>query len=159
MKNIVTKQFQILTDINLAWDFIVEIYNIKSKENKESIEAPFFEYALTSSWMNKDYLHLCRFWLDNDKIVAFVRFNDKNMLPFKINSFLKDKKIGSVLFVCVDSKYADKNYDDIMIRVGRRYLVKRGCKKVITLATDNIKLYKQQGFSVLRYYQKFEMTL
>ena len=95
----------------------------------------------------------------DDKIVAFVRFNDKNLLPFKVNSFLKDKKIGSVLFVCVDSKYADKNYDDIMIRVGRRYLVKRGCKKVITLATDNIKLYKQQGFSVLRYYQKYEMSL
>ena len=27
MSNITTKQFQILTDINLVWDFFVEIYD------------------------------------------------------------------------------------------------------------------------------------
>ena len=95
----------------------------------------------------------------DDKIVAFVRFNDKNILPFKVNSFLKDKKIGSILYSCVDKDYIDKDYEDIMVRVARRYLVKRGCKKVIILATDNIKLYKNQGFSVLRYYQRYEMNI
>ena len=46
-----------------------------------------------------------------------------------------------------------------MIRVARRYLVKRGCKKVIILATKDLKFYKQQGFSALRYYQQYEMTI
>jgi len=94
-----------------------------------------------------------------DKIIAFVRFNDKNVLPFKINSFLKDKKIGTVLYVGIDSSYADQGYEEIMIRVARRYLVKRGCKKVIVLATKDLKFYKQQGFSALRYYQQYEMTI
>lgn len=95
----------------------------------------------------------------NNKIVAFVRFNDKNSLPFKINSFLKDKKIGSILYVCVDAAYKDAGYDEVMSRVARRYLVKRGCKKVIVLATKNIQFYKKQGFSALRFYQQFEMEI
>jgi ribosomal protein S18 acetylase RimI-like enzyme len=95
----------------------------------------------------------------DDKIVAFVRFNDKNALPFKVNSFLKDKKIGSILYVCVDEKYKDAGYDEVMSRVARRYLVKRGCKKVVILATKNIQFYKKQGFSALRFYQQFEMEI
>ena len=27
MRTIRTKQFQVLTDINMAWDFLVEMYN------------------------------------------------------------------------------------------------------------------------------------
>ena len=95
----------------------------------------------------------------DDKIVAFVRFNDKNALPFKVNSFLKDKKIGSILFVCVDKAYKDCGYDEVMSRVARRYLVKRGCKKVVILATKNIQFYKKQGFSALRLYQQYEMEV
>ncbi len=41
-----TKQFQILTDIQLAWDFFVEIYD---REKGGGVAAPFFEYALQSS--------------------------------------------------------------------------------------------------------------
>lgn len=95
----------------------------------------------------------------DDKLVAFVRFNDKNTLPFKINSFLKDKKIGTVIHVGVDASCQDKGFEEVMIKVARRYLVKRGCKKVIILATNDVKFYKQQGFSALRYYQKYEMTI
>ena len=105
MKNIVTKQFQILTDINLAWDFIVEIYNIKSKENKESIEAPFFEYALTSSWMNKDYLHLCRFWLDNDKIVAFVFYENLGDIYFVLRPGYEDLAEEMILYASTSFIY------------------------------------------------------
>ena len=47
--NITTKQFQLLTDINLVWDFLVETYD---RENDSGRPAPFFEYALTSSWMD-----------------------------------------------------------------------------------------------------------
>ncbi len=67
--NITTKQFQILTDVNLVWDFLTDIYE-KGKEN--SVKAPFFEYALNSSWMNKKYTFLDRLWFDENKVVAFV---------------------------------------------------------------------------------------
>lgn len=69
MKNISTKQFQILTDIQLVWDFMVDTYE---HFFINGVAAPFFEYALTSSWMNKSYLHLNRLWLDGDKVVGFV---------------------------------------------------------------------------------------
>ena len=72
MRSIKTKQFQILTDINMAWDFMVDVYDAIGDKVVSGIVAPFFEYALTSSWMNKDYLHLCRFWLDEDLVVGFV---------------------------------------------------------------------------------------
>ncbi len=69
MKNITTKQFQVLSDMNLVWDFMVDVYD---KRFSNGIAAPFFEYALTSTWMDKSYLHLDRLWLDGDKVVAFV---------------------------------------------------------------------------------------
>ena len=67
--SITTKQFQILTDINLVWDFLVDIYD---RETGSGVAAPFFEYALQSSWMDHSYCFLDRFWLDGDKVVAFV---------------------------------------------------------------------------------------
>ncbi len=82
MKNIKTKQFQILTDTNMAWDFMVEVYNLAADKGMDSIEAPFFEYALTSSWMNKDYLHLCRFWLDKEVVVGFVFYENLTDIHF-----------------------------------------------------------------------------
>ena len=70
MKNITTKQFQILTDNQIVWDLLVK--------NREAggEAAPFFEYALTSSWMNKDYLHLNRLWFDGDVAVGFVYYEN-----------------------------------------------------------------------------------
>lgn len=64
--NITTRQFNLLTDANLAWDFLVDVYDANH------VEAPYFEYAITETWMCKDYLHLCRFWLDGDRVVGFV---------------------------------------------------------------------------------------
>lgn len=69
MKNITTKQFQILTDINLVWDFMTDIYK---PYFANGVAAPFFEYAVTSAWMNKEYLHFNRFWMDKDQVAAFV---------------------------------------------------------------------------------------
>lgn len=66
MNDIRTKQFQLLTDANMAWDFLVDVYDANH------VEAPYFEYAITEAWMNKDYLHLCRFWLDGEQTVGFV---------------------------------------------------------------------------------------
>ncbi len=82
MRRIITKQFQILTDINMAWDFMVEMYNVAKKNGMGSIAPPFFEYALTSSWMNKDYLHLCRFWLEEDRVVGFVFYENLTDIRF-----------------------------------------------------------------------------
>ena len=68
---ITTKQFQILTDINLVWDFLVETYD---RENDNGRAAPFFEHALTSTWMDTSYTFLDRLWFDGDKVVAFVYY-------------------------------------------------------------------------------------
>lgn len=64
-----TKHFQILTDIGLAWKLMTDVYN---HEETNGPAAPFFEYAIISSWLDKDYLRLNRFWLDGDLPVAFV---------------------------------------------------------------------------------------
>ncbi len=82
MRTIRTKQFQVLTDINMAWDFLVEMYNIASNTGRGSIEPPFFEYALTSAWMNKNYLYLCRFWLEEDLVVGFVFYENLTDIYF-----------------------------------------------------------------------------
>lgn len=66
MKNIRTKQFQLLTDNQIVWDLLVKNY----EEN--GVEAPFWEYALTSTWFDKRYLHLNKLWLDGDTAVGFV---------------------------------------------------------------------------------------
>ena len=73
MKHITTKQFQPLTDINLVWNFMVEVYDNRFANG---VAAPFFEYALMSSWMDKNYLYLNRIWLDGDKVVAFVFYEN-----------------------------------------------------------------------------------
>lgn len=71
-KNIRTKQFEILTDINMIWDFMVDIYG---RGFTNGVAAPFYEYAICSSWMDTTYQYLNRIWLDGDKVVAFV-FNE-----------------------------------------------------------------------------------
>ena len=68
---ITTKQFQLLTDINLVWDFLVDIYD---RENGSGMPAPFFEHAIRASWMDASYSHLDRLWFDGDKAVAFVYY-------------------------------------------------------------------------------------
>ena len=73
MQNITTKQFQQLTDINLVWDFMVEVYDNRFANG---VAAPFFEYALMSSWMDKNYLYLDRLWFDGDRVVAFVFYEN-----------------------------------------------------------------------------------
>ena len=93
------------------------------------------------------------------KIVTFVRFNDENKLPFKINRFMKDKKLGSILFVKVAKEYEGSGYEEVMVQVARSYLIKRGCKKSVVLATNDIKFYKQLGYSALKYYLTFELDI
>lgn len=56
--NIRTKQFQILTDIELAWKLMTDVY---APDGSNGPAAPFLEYAITCCWMDKDYLRLNRF--------------------------------------------------------------------------------------------------
>ena len=67
--NIKTKQFQILTDIGLVYKLMTEVYN---HEESNGPAEPFFEYAITSPWVERDFLRLNRFWLDGDNPVGFV---------------------------------------------------------------------------------------
>ena len=71
--NIRTKQFQILTDIELAWKLMTDVYD---PEGSNGPAAPFLEYAITCCWMDKNYLRLNRFWLDGDLPVAFVFYEN-----------------------------------------------------------------------------------
>ena len=66
---ITTKQFQRFTDIDLVWDFLVDIYE---EGSDRGVAAPFFEHAIKASWMDSSYSYLDRFWLDDGKVVAFV---------------------------------------------------------------------------------------
>ena len=67
--DITTRQFQILSDADLVWGFLTDIYD---RETGSGVAAPFFEYALQSSWMDQSYSFLDRLWLDGDRVVAFV---------------------------------------------------------------------------------------
>ncbi len=67
--SITTKQFQLLTDINMVWDFMTDIYD---RENGSGVAAPFFEHAILASWMDNSYSYLDRFWLDGGRVAAFV---------------------------------------------------------------------------------------
>ena len=69
MGRITTRQFQLLTDIDLVWDFMVGVY---TPEWSNGVPAPFFEYALSSSWLDKNYLSMNRLWLDDGRVVAFA---------------------------------------------------------------------------------------
>lgn len=68
MKNISTRQYRILADHMDIYHFMVDIYE---KDWRNGVPAPFLEYALSSSWMDKSYTHRNRIWEDGGNIVAF----------------------------------------------------------------------------------------
>ena len=68
-----TKQFQILTDAELVWALMTDVF---TPDERNGPAAPFFEYALTSTWQDKTYLRLDRFWMDGDLPVGFVFYED-----------------------------------------------------------------------------------
>ena len=83
---ITTKQFQILTDINPVWKLMTDVYD-HAESNGPA--APFFEYAITSPWCDRDYLRLNRFWMDGDNPVAFVFYEQPvNQIYFVLRQHL-----------------------------------------------------------------------
>lgn len=68
MAEITRRTFRVLADHMAVYQFMLEIYQ---RDWCNGVPAPFFEYALCSSWMDKSYLHRCRLWMDGEQIVAF----------------------------------------------------------------------------------------
>lgn len=68
MNPITTKQFSILSDHMDVYRFMLDVYSL---DGRNGAPAPFWEYALASSWMDKSYLHRCRMWKDGETIVGF----------------------------------------------------------------------------------------
>ncbi len=127
MRKIRTKQFQILTDINLVWDFMVEVYNLATEKGMGSIEPPFFEYALTSSWMNKDYLHLCRFWLEEDIVVGFVFYENLGNIYFVLRPGYEE--LAEEMIVYADGAFPEYNGEkQLMFSKGQNALMEAAGK-------------------------------
>ncbi len=68
MAEIIQRTFRILADHMSVYQFMLEIYE---QDWRNGVPAPFFEYALSSNWMDKSYLHRCRLWIEGERIVAF----------------------------------------------------------------------------------------
>lgn len=138
MKNITSKQFQILTDINLVWDFMVDNYG---RNFTNGVAAPFFEYAITSSWMNPLYTYLDRIWLDGDKVVGFI-FTESTPTDIFFNvrpGYEED-------IVCDMMDYAQTympnwgNNQQFMLFSGQEFLMKEAEKRGFT------KVYEDEDF-------------
>ncbi|MBQ3080214.1 MAG: GNAT family N-acetyltransferase [Clostridia bacterium] len=71
--NISRRQYRILSDHMAVYDFMVEIFE---KDWKNGVPAPFMEYALSSSWMDKSFVHRNRLWFDGDSIAAFCFYEN-----------------------------------------------------------------------------------
>ena len=71
--SITTRQFQPLTDVQRVWDFMVEV---SDPDRANGANAPFFEYALCSSWLDKNYLSMNRLWLDGERVAAFAFYEE-----------------------------------------------------------------------------------
>ncbi|MFR8337599.1 MAG: hypothetical protein ACLVAW_13515 [Eisenbergiella massiliensis] len=87
MKNITTRQYQILADHMRIYQFMIDIYE---KNWRNGVPAPFLEYALSSEWMDKSYTHRNRIWEDNGQIVAFCLPSPR--LPISISACVRDMK-------------------------------------------------------------------
>lgn len=68
MRNILTRQYKVLSDHMDIYQFMIDIYE---KDWRNGVPAPFLEYALSSCWMDKSYTHRYRIWTDEGTIVAF----------------------------------------------------------------------------------------
>lgn len=129
--NITTKQFQLLSDIDLVWDLLVDIYD---RENGSGVAAPFFEHAITASWVDSSYSYLNRFWFDGDKTVAFVFYEapvtDIYFSVRKGYEFLADELID----YAVNNMPNFNNEQQMILFNGQEFLMeaaqKRGFKKV-----------------------------
>lgn len=139
---------------------------IATEEEKDAI----LKLCVKNNWKREAYLvneyyenggsgrRIAVAFKDN-KIIGLVRFNDENKLPFKKGLFIKDKKLGSIHYVKIDEEHINEEYEIILNKAAKNYLLKRGCKKVIVASTKKINFYKKLGYSAYNYYLQFELEL
>lgn len=68
MNPITSRPYRVLADHMAVYQFMLDIYE---RDWRNGVPAPFWEYALSSGWMDKSYTHRYRLWLDSERIVAF----------------------------------------------------------------------------------------
>ena len=136
---ITTKQFQLLSDVNLVWDFLVDIYDRKTGSG---VAAPFFEYALQSSWMDQSYSFLDRFWLDGDRVVAFVFYEapvtDIFFSVRKGYEFLADELVDYAVSAMPDFDGKQR----LVLFNGQEYLMEAAAKRGFILTEE----YEDRNF-------------
>ncbi len=131
--DITTKQFCRETDLDLVWDFMVDIYD---REKGGGVAAPFFEYAVFSSWMDTSCLHLDRLWFDGRKTVGFV-FHEAPVTDvyFRIRpgyEFLAEEMADYAMEHMPDFE----NGQRFMLFNGQEYLMEIAKKRGFTLQYD-----------------------
>lgn len=65
---ITTRQYRVLADHMDVYQFQVELYR---RDWRNGVPAPFLEYALSCTWMDKSKTYQNRLWLDGERIVGF----------------------------------------------------------------------------------------
>lgn len=74
MKKIIKRPFMILSDFMDIYQFMIDIYE---KDWRNGVPAPFFEYALSSSWSDKTMSHRNMIWEADNKIVGFCFYESE----------------------------------------------------------------------------------
>ncbi|MBR5345928.1 MAG: GNAT family N-acetyltransferase [Clostridia bacterium] len=130
---ITTKQFQKDTDLNLVWNFLVEVYD---REKGGGVAAPFFEYALCASWMDDTYLSLDRLWFDGPKVVGFVFYESPvTDIYFRIRpgyEFLAEEMVDYAM----DHMPDFESKQQFVLFNGQEYLMEIAEKRGFTLQFD-----------------------
>lgn len=144
--------------------------DLKTQIATEDEKDEIIKLCVTNGWGKEAYLvnqyfdrggtgrRIC-IGLKDDKVVAFVRFNDRNQVTFNHSSLIKSQNVGSINFVKVDKDYLNCGYEITMNKATKNYLLKRGCKQIIVLATNEVNFYKELGYSAYKYYLTFELAL
>ena len=125
MKNIVHRQYRILSDHMDIYNFMLEIYE---KDWSNGVPAPFLEYALSSEWMDKSYTHRNRIWLDGEQIVAFCfTENPVTDIYFSLRPGYEELAVEMVEYA---DKYMPKinNKQSLVIYKGQNAIMKAAAK-------------------------------
>ena len=73
MSKIFSRPYRFLQDHMAVYQFMLEIYE---RDWRNGVPAPFLEYALSSTWMDKSYLYRNRLWFDGDTMVGVVFYEN-----------------------------------------------------------------------------------
>ncbi len=128
--NITHRQYSLLSDHMAVYDFMTEIYE---RDWRNGVAAPFLEYALSSDWMDKSFVHRNRLWFDGEKIAAMVFYeNPVTDVYFSLRpgyEFLADEMVAYAL-------------SDMPKKDGRNKLIIFGAQKALMAAAERAGLHR-----------------